>query len=367
MGLLSLPMIVPPSYDSVGLVNLMAEIEFRLTGHGEAPRLAAKMAGNIPEADTVVLVLFDGLGAAQLHHEGAALLAASSVGNIEAGFPTTTSVSLATIATGVPPGEHGVVSHLMWMPEYKRIVNTLKWVDLSGERVDHDYAALFAPPNLWERLRAAGVEPITVQPGDFDGSPLTKSLYRGSRFEGIWDIQDLINATVQLAAEPNRFIFTYVPHVDYAGHVFGLDSPEFGEAMSVASRIWSEIQRQLPARTVLIGTADHGLIDYSEEDKVLIRDPRYDTIRIGGDPRGLQVWSTNETAEALAEATGGVLVDPESLLGPTIGGLALERLAPHMILAPDGKVLLPRGFDKRLRAYHGGLAPAELDLPLLVG
>ena len=63
------------------------------------------------------------------------------------------------------------------------MVNTLKWVDLSGQPVHYDYGSFLARPNLWERLRQAGIEPITVQPESFAGSPLSRLLYRGARFE----------------------------------------------------------------------------------------------------------------------------------------------------------------------------------------
>ena len=55
-------MITRPSYDSHGLVNLMAEIEMRLTSKSEAPPLRSDLASSIPDSQTYVLVLFDGLG-----------------------------------------------------------------------------------------------------------------------------------------------------------------------------------------------------------------------------------------------------------------------------------------------------------------
>jgi hypothetical protein len=61
------------------------------------------------------------------------------------------------------------------------------------------------------------------------------------------------------------------------------------------------------------------------------------------------------------------MVDPLELLGPDPGPQAKERSGDGLLLAPPGKVLLPPGFDKRLRSYHGGLEPAELEIPLLVG
>lgn len=155
--------------------------------------------------------------------------------------------------------------------------------------------------------------------------------------------------------------------MDVAGHVFGLESSEFSGAIATAARIWEELSRRLPPGAVLLGTADHGLVGYGDEDKLLIRDPRFNGQRIAGDARGLHLWSEQDVAEDLRRLTGGELVDPISLIGPAPGPAALARLGTRILLAPEGKALLPRGFDKRLRAYHGGIDPREVEIPLLVG
>ena len=360
-------MLVVPSYDGAGLVNLMAEIELKLTGQSMFRGLASDLAASIPEADTYVLVLFDGLGITQLGDPGARTLAASMSGTLQAPFPSTTSVSLATIATGLPPSKHGQVAHLTWMPDVGKVVNSLKWVTTTGESVPYGYSSVLPSPNLWERLRAAGVEPITVQPGDFSGSPLSRVLYRGARFEGAWDEEDLVTATVQLASEPRRFIFTYVPHVDFAGHVFGLESSEFAEAIKVVVGVWEGLVAQLPPGVALIGTADHGLVEFTDDQKQLIRDPRFDELRFAGDTRGVHLWGDEGLMHDLAEMTGGSLVDGAPLIGPDPTPQALSRLGEKVLLPPDDRAFIPKGFDKRLRCYHGGLSTAEVDIPLLLG
>lgn len=354
-----------PSYDGSGLVNLMAEIERKLTGDSLSPSLLDGSA--VPEGATYVLVLFDGLGVAQLEHPSARAFKASMASAIDAPFPSTTAVSLATVATGLPPSKHGQVAHLTWMPDLGRVVNCLKWVTLTGEPVHYDYPNVLPSPNLWERLRNAGVEPITVQPGDFSGSPLTRVLYRGARFEPAWDVDDLADATIQLASEPGRFIFTYVPYVDFAGHVWGLGSEELTEAMGLASSVWERIAAGLPPDAVLLGTADHGLKEFTEESKLLIRDKRFEGLRFAGDARGVHVWGDEESIDGFAEGTGGTLVDPTGLVGPEPTDLARSRLPRKLLLAPEDVAVLPKGFDKRLRCYHGGLTPDELHIPLLVG
>jgi hypothetical protein len=353
----------PPSPNGSGLVNLVSEIERRLTG--TAP--FAGLTTDVGEGDTYVLVLFDGLGIAQLEHPGAAVFRSSLAETLDAPFPTTTPVSLSTVATGLPPSMHGQVAHLSWYPDLEVVVNTLKWVTVTGEHVPYDYAHVLPRANLWERMRSSGIEPITVQPGDFQSSPLTRVLYRGARFEGAWDADDLAEATVTLAAEPGRLIFTYVPFVDVAGHVFGQGSDEFTAAMKAAATIWEAVSSRLPTGVVLLGTADHGLVEVTEEDKILVRDPRFDGLRFAGDTRGVHLWGEPDLMEDLAATVGGELMDPLPWLGPDPTPKALSHIGERFLLAPAGKAVIPKGFDKRLRCYHGGLAPEEVAIPLLVG
>lgn len=354
-----------PSYEGSGLVNLIAEMERRMTGASVFPGLEDPSA--IPVADTYVLVLFDGLGVAQLDNPRAGVFRSSLTGSIESPFPSMTNVSLATVASGLTPSQHGQIAHLTWYPDLGQVVNTLKWVTPAGDPVPYDYASLLPRPNLWERLRNGGIEPITVQPGDFRTSPLTRQMYRGARFEGAWDAADLAEATIALAAEPGRFIFTYVPFVDFAGHVHGQVSDEFDQAMGLAASIWATIIGSLPPGAAVLGTADHGLMEVAETDKISIRDKEFEALRFAGDPRGVHLWGDPDVMGDLAAFTGGELVDPLSPLGPSASEETKSRIGDQLLLAPPGKVIVPRGFDKRLRCYHGGLSPEELSIPLLVG
>lgn len=337
----------------------MAEIEGAMGG---SPTISG-LDESLPESSTYMLVLFDGLGVAQLGHEGARVFRSSLSSTLTCEFPSTTTVSLSTVATGLPPSQSGAVGHLTYYPDLDRVVNTLKWIDLTGEPVPYSYADVLPGPNLWERLRAVGVEPITVQPSNFAGTPLSRVLYRGARFESAWDWTDLIDATVSLASEPGRFVFTYVPFVDVAGHSFGLKSEQFTEAMKLAASIWEGIVSGLAHDTVVVGTADHGLMEVAESDKIPVRG--YDDARFAGDARGLQVWG--DGLADMAGAIGGELVDPVSLLGPDPSAKTLSHLGDGLILAPDGVGFYPPAFDRRLFAYHGGLSPAEMEIPLLIG
>jgi hypothetical protein len=359
-----------PSYDGRGLLNLAAELELRLTGRSPSRGLEAGLAAEIPEAESYVLLVIDGLGDHQLGHHAAEPMAEARRAAIDAPFPTTTTASLSCLVTAAVPSAHGVIGHLLWLPEIGSVVNTLRWVTIEGRPVDFDTAAMLPTPNLWERLRSAGREPVTVQPGGFLGSPLSRMLYRGCRFEPVWDTVDLVEATIQLAAVPGRLVTTYLPHLDVAAHVTGQRSEEYAAAMELASQIWRQLAERLPAHVALIGTADHGHIDYPEHAKRLLRGPDIQGLRFWGDPRGVLTSGPPEALDRFGRWLGSQPVDGDKLdelwgsgsPHPALG----ERTPDALFLAADGEVLLPPGFDKRLMGYHGGLDPAEIEVPLLV-
>lgn len=359
-------MIPRPDYGGGGLVNLVAEIELRLRGSAPSPGLSEP--GILADADGWVLVLFDGLGSRQLNHPAATVLAAAERATLHAGFPTTTTTSLSTVATAIAPAAHGVIGHLMRLPDLDQVVNTLKWVTPGGADVAYHYESVLPAPNLWERLAGAGVEPVTVQPGDFVASPLTRMLYRGCRFEGVWSLEEMAAASIELA-RPGRIVFTYFPEVDFAAHVDGQASDAYATALTRAAWLWDRLALSVPPAIGLIGTADHGLIDYATEDKLLIRDRRYDPFRFFGDSRSTYVDGPGDLIDELVAVTQARRVDPDGLaelLGPGSHPELAERLPDALLLAPPGRLLMARPFDRRLIGYHGGLEPAELEIPLLV-
>lgn len=302
----------------------------------------------------------------QLSHSEAPDLVASLSGTIDAPFPTTTTVSLATIATGMVPAEHGLIGYLLWEPTAGTIINTIHMTSAWGEPVDLNLNAFVPSPRVWDRLTTAGVEPVVVQPFNFASSPLTRVLYGSTRFEGYHSPDEAVAVARDVASHPNRFVFLYVPSIDVAAHMAGQDSDAYAEAMKVANSIWDRLSATLPDTVTLIGTADHGHVDIDEANRILLPDAVVDSARHFGDGRSLYV--TGDPTETL-KATGGTWV-PSETLGEYLGGPIASRYRDRM---PDGAVLMPDGIaaftpymNHRLIGNHGGLSPAEREIPLLV-
>ncbi|MGH2555199.1 MAG: alkaline phosphatase family protein, partial [Actinomycetota bacterium] len=140
----------------------------------------------------VCLLLVDGLGWEQLEAHGAdapflADAAGSSGRAISAVFPSTTSASLASLGTGLPPGEHGLVGYTFAVPGYERAMNSLLWqlygigpsVDLLGELRPEDFQPM---PTVLERAVSVGFQITLVGPAAHASSGLTRAILRGGRY-----------------------------------------------------------------------------------------------------------------------------------------------------------------------------------------
>lgn len=353
-----------PDHTGGSIANLINEVLSRLGIGGPLPGLHRPAAAVIPHADTYVVVLFDGLGAAQLGLAGAPTraLTDSLGGELDACFPTTTIVGLSSLATGLAPAGHGILSHFMYFPT-DGVVNALRWRPISGRPLGFDPADLLAE-TVWERVTAAGLEPITVQPAAYERSPTTRMLYRGARFEPVFDARHWVETVVDLARRPGRLIFAYWPDLDVAAHTHGVTSDAYREALAGIDDLWSGLVTRLPAGAAIVGTADHGHIDYTNNRKY--RPPSHPAV-VFGDPRVLLVRGSDADAAAIADALPATVMPvTAATFGPGRHPALADRLPSHAVVAERGALLIPSFMDDRLIGHHGGLEPEELRVPLLV-
>jgi len=359
--------VTTPDYRGGSLLNLIAELEQRLGGTPPSPALHDHLATLVPDAASQVLCLFDGLGAYQLEHDAAAPLRETNRAVLDAPFPATTTVSLATLATGLPPSQHGLLGYQAWLPDIATVVNTIHWTTLWGDPVAYDLDGFLPTPNLAERLTSRGVEVVTIQPAQFLDTNLTKVLFRGCRFEAIHTIAEWVDAVVQLAAVPNRLVVAYLPNVDYAAHVAGQASPMYGKAVATVAAAWEQVCIRLPAGAAAVATADHGHIDFPKDHQVKIAREDHSGRIFFGDGRGLLVKGEGADLAAKLPARWIPVEEMIEWWGPGPRHPALPaRLPDGVLLADDGYLLLHRYSDTRMVGNHGGLADAERLIPLMV-
>ena len=360
---------ITPSYAGNNLVNLVAELERRLTGDSPTRVLRSDLARLIPRARNYLLMVFDGLGTGQLGHPNARAMRESCRGSLEAPFPTTTTVSLSSICTGLTPRQHGVIGYRQWFPDLRKVVSLLRWTDLSGNHVTYDTASFLPAPNLWERLAARQVRGVIVQPSAFFDTLLSKMLYRGAEIRG-YSSPFEVDPAYLVARSGRTLAMVYYHRLDVAAHEKGQRSEEYGQAMSGADRLWERLARRLPPDTVLVGTSDHGHCDIPPDGKLKLAQADTEGMRWWGDSRSLMLSGPAERIAALAEQTGSETIPADQLrkwLGRGRPHPELEsRMPDALLLARDNTGIFPKGMDARKTGHHGGATASEALIPLLV-
>lgn len=335
-------------------------------------------------AHQVVVVLVDGMG----HHllpalaPHAPLLAAALAGRtgqlteLACTFPSTTPTSLVSLATGVPPGEHGILGFTVNVPGTDRVLTHILWRD------DPQPATWQPVPTWYERLAAAGRRSSAVLPAYFAGSGLTGAAYRGAHFRGVQKGQDYAGELLDEVRLGADLVYGYTAVLDTAAHRFGIASPEWGRAAADVDGLLSRIVAGLPSDTVLLVTADHGGLDVPAAGRVdLDADPRLaGGVRVvAGEPRVRYLHVADGAASDVRATWQGVLDDRADVLlrdeavaagmfGP-VRPSHLARIGDVVVICRGDTVVLATRHEPpevaALIGFHGSTTPAETAIPLL--
>ncbi|HEX6887089.1 MAG TPA: nucleotide pyrophosphatase/phosphodiesterase family protein [Candidatus Nanopelagicales bacterium] len=329
-----------------------------------------------------VVLLVDGLGAEQLaerRSHAPTLAGLTELGPLDAPFPSTTCVSLTSLGTGLPPGMHGIVGTAFRLDD-GTVLAPLSWKD------DPNPIATQPEPTLLERAAAAGIRVVSAAPLAHRSSGLTRAALRGGEYPGAETAADRIRVTAEAlaaAAAAGRCSLTYVywPDLDKAGHVHGVASAQYRQALAAVDRLVAGIVDVLPPDAALLVTADHGLVDVPDDRRVdLEADP---ALRVGveailGEPRVRHVYAEPGQAEAVLARWRRLLAgraevrsraEVAALLGP-VDEWHADRIGDVVAIAGEDWALVSERVDRMvssLRGQHGGREPAEVRVPLLLG
>lgn len=342
----------------------------------------------LPASRRVVVALVDGMGMTVLKRwkAHAPFLSASAERRrrISTSFPSTTATALTSFGTGKPPGEHGILGYDLLAPDHPRgprVVNHLgKW---DPELVPEQWQPV---PTVLERLDAAGIPAVTVSQKRFAGSGLTRAGLRGGTFVGANSHDERVTRTVEaLSQHSHAVVYAYWNEVDKAGHEHGMDSAEFARALEDVDFALKRLVAQAPEDTLVLVTADHGMLDvpeakrldYSEHPELTevfaftAGEPRmvhlYWREQASADERraALEAWRAYtgrsavvmEKAEALAAGWFGEVAERNAA---RIGDVIVAATAPVAFF--DGRRVGAHAFE--MIGQHGSLTPEELAIPL---
>jgi hypothetical protein len=391
-GALSRPALAPPPlplprYGSAALADLVPSL---LAALGDAE--FANPLG-IEPASSVCLLVVDGLGAELVaENPGQAPFLAAHGGRVlTAGFPATTATSLASLGTGRPPGEHGLVGYTMLLPGEQAPMNNLSWAPYGLQSFDGGDLLLRAvpervqpEPTAFERAVAAGIAVTLVGPRQHAQSGMTRAVLRGGRYRPAFTLADLVAVTAGALSEPGpQLVYSYHPDLDLLGHVRGVDSDAWRLQLAEVDSAAATLAERLPAGALLVVTGDHGMVDLRPEDHVDVGDvpALLAGVRaLGGEARARHVYAEPGAAADVLAAWRDLLGDrmwvvarEEAIAGGWFGPSVPDRIRPRIgdvVAAAYARVgVMQRAVDPahtRLVGHHGSMTAREQLVPLVI-
>ncbi|MBQ1104399.1 alkaline phosphatase family protein [Streptomyces anulatus] len=380
---LSLDTAPVPEYGSGSLADLLPT----LVAGQEVPGFTAAIPELTP-ADRNCVFLIDGLGWEQIiaHPDEApflhSLLPTSRGGTgrpLTAGFPSTTATSLASVGTGLPPGEHGLPGYTARNPETGELMNQLRWKPWTAPKVWQPY------PTVFQLADAAGVHTAQVSAPTFEQTPLTKVALSGGSFLGRLSGEDRMDVAAQrLAAGDRSLVYTYYSEVDGKGHRFGTDSDAWRGQLMYVDGLARRLAEQLPPRSALYITADHGMIDipFDEQSRIDFDEDwelRAGVALLGGEGRARHVYAVpgaqTDVLTVWREVLGEqfwVASRDEAIaagwFGPTVDERVYGRIGDVVAAAHDDVIItasVNEPHESAMAGVHGSLTPVEQLVPLL--
>lgn len=296
---------------------------------------------------------------------------------LTAGFPSTTSTSLSSIGTGLPPGTHGMLGYKLAVPGTGKLMNFLRW--------DQDVDPLVWQPRetMFERLRRAGVAVTHVSSPRFADSGLTRSVFRGARFAGVEAADERALRALEALGQPDRsLVYLYFADLDFVGHLRGVDSQPWRDQLGYVDALVQWLAERLPADCSLYVIADHGMVDVPTEHRIDIDtdwELRAGVALLGGEARArhiyahpgaerdvLAIWSERLDGVAVVRSREEAIV--EGWFGPGVDARMTERIGDVVVaMRGDWAVTASEreAIESRLIGMHGSMTAAEQYVPLL--
>lgn len=359
-----------PDYANCG-VNVASSI-LKYCGvapsHATLPALDALLESG--KYQNVVLMLFDGLGmdALSRHLPKERFLRAHVAQELSAVCPATTTAATTAIECGQTPVEHGWLGWTLYFKEIDKAVDIFTNQCSGAPAADYPIAPTLIPRTpIFPRINAAGrVKACCV------------SRYGDTHID---TLDELFDKTLALCLDDEpRYIYAYWGEPDWTMHERGCsDLAVTGEIDDIDRRVQA-LCEQVGDDTLVLVTADHGLIDaqtlylcdypmlYSMLMRTTACESRMTVCYVKPDfidafPRAFfAVFSRDDfmlmkSGEALAR---GYFGDGEE------HPRARDFLGDYVIMATGDKCLAYNRSGAPLLGVHAGLTEQEMRVPLII-
>ena len=379
-----------PDYHGGSIVNLMASLQVGLGGREHGYRSLRHLSPDtVADHRQIILWVIDGLGYEYLRaHPQATHLNAAVQGRITSVYPPTTASAITTFLTGDAPQQHGLTGWYVYFRELGSVITVLPGHTRFGGTAyaggGVDVAGLLNHTPFSERIE---VESYNLSPSYIVDSPFNLAHLGKAKGVGYKSLEDLCAKTLEIAGRPGRrYLYLYWPELDTIGHQHGIWSKQAEQHLLELDKAFQLLSERLKGSdALLIVCADHGQVDSSPEQRLVLNDyPDLNgslVVPLCGEPRSAYCYLRSGQAGRFDEAIGQLpegLVSSyrsESLIDEHWYGLGQphpqleDRVGDRVLLLQERATLNDRLAQESVYPMvgaHGGLSSQELWVPLAV-
>jgi hypothetical protein len=355
---------VIPDYRGACVVNLVpALLAHREIGRGWLP-------DSVLDARAVVLLVLDGLGALQLESRRALApnMAGMDENRLTTVAPSTTAAALASISTGMAPGEHGIVGYRVWVGG--EVVNMLRWTSSLGDASDR-----VSPIDVQPAEPFLGEAPPAVSPMAFQRTSFTEAHLRGCDYRG-YALPSSMAVEIREALDAGApFVYAYYDGIDKVAHITGLGA-HYDAELAHVDHLVAGVVDILPSGVALVVTSDHGQVQVGDAIEPISSEALAMTSHVSGEARFVWLHAPAGRAAAVLDAATAAhrhhaWVGPldqvldEKWLGE-VSSSARARLGDVAVVARDAVAIVdPNAPGPQLQSRHGSMTAEEMYVPLL--
>ena len=284
---------------------------------------------------------------------------------------------MGVFGTGTCPGLTGMAGYTQRNPVTGQLAQLIQFRDSIAP---HD---LQRQPTVFELLTERGVRVTSSGLPKFAASPLTEAALRGTQYISNVMPRDRVLAAAQAAREPG-LTYLYIRDADKVGHAYGWNSDKWIGTFERIDAQLSLLRRSVPRGTLVVVTADHGMVSSDPGLCVdIAAQPELDegVALVGGEPRSLMLYAKddadprdiaerwrNRLGEHAVVRTRRQAID-EGMFGPV--DPRVEPMIGDVLVSAAGRLTV---VDSRIQtaqamqlpSVHGSQTALESDIPCLV-
>lgn len=384
-------MFYKPDYEGGSIVNLMSSITKCFGMKPDYSELILLPSDELKGYKNIINIVIDGLGYNYLMNKRKNFLKDHTAGKITSVFPSTTSACITSFATGLAPKEHGVTGWFVRLKHGKHDIPST--ILLFNDRRNEESLInrgikpedIFIDFRLSKHIKDLKV----VIPDSIKDSVYTGYLLADSHKIGYKGLEDFYIKTVEAVISNKKgknYIYGYLPDFDAVLHKTGTDSKELSKLFNAISKQTEKfIEKIRGTNSIVIITADHGLIDGDKDKRLSMNDlPEINKMLefpLCGEPRAAYCYVKKaykkEFRKIVEENIGHAVrvFSREQLIKGNYYGLfepnadLANRTGDFVLICKENYVIkdfLPNEKVKYHFADHGGLSSDELFVPLIV-